>query len=149
MTTSAHDRAFSAVHQLFARVVAATEGDSFNTAAELELTISQARLLFALADHDRALSISDLADHLGLSVASTGRNVDRLVRKKLLTRTESAEDRRVKLVDLSAHGRELAEAHLASRAGALRRVLAGATDHQCSAIAEALSPLTSKEHDEQ
>ena len=79
-----------------------------NQLAELDLTLSQARVLFSVARCPEARPIHTIADALGLSMTATGRNVDRLVRLGLLTRTESPHDRRVKLVGPTEHGSRLA-----------------------------------------
>jgi DNA-binding MarR family transcriptional regulator len=75
---------------------------------DLDLSLSQARTLFVLGHDDRQqLPIHTIAERLSLSMTAAGRNVDRLVRLGLLTRDESPEDRRVKLVGLSEQGREV------------------------------------------
>jgi DNA-binding MarR family transcriptional regulator len=52
-------------------------------------------------------SVSQLAGDIGLSVAATSQLIERLVQEKLVTRTESAEDRRRKQLALTAAGRRL------------------------------------------
>ncbi|MGA6205245.1 MarR family winged helix-turn-helix transcriptional regulator [Nocardia testacea] len=75
--------------------------------AELDLTLSQARVLFTVVRHDEPQPIHTIAGELGLSMTAAGRNVDRLVRLGLLTRQESPTDRRVKLVGPTEHGHRL------------------------------------------
>lgn len=76
--------------------------------AELDLTLSQARVLFSVVRHSEPQPIHTIAGELGLSMTAAGRNVDRLVRLGLLTREESRTDRRVKLVGPTEHGQRLA-----------------------------------------
>lgn len=61
-----------------------------------------------------SLSVNELADQLSLSVAATGRAVDKLVQSGLVDRREDPADRRVKRVSLTAE----AEKELASWMGA-------------------------------
>lgn len=51
-----------------------------------------------------AQSISALADEIGLSLGATSQLVERLVQDDFVRRTEAAEDRRRKLVALTAKG---------------------------------------------
>lgn len=147
MPTSAHTFAFIAVRGFLERVFASAEGESLETVASLDLSFTQARLLFVLTVQDGPVAISDLADLVGLSPATVGRNVDRLVRKKLLTRTENPEDRRVKLVAASERGDRIAAAHLKSKEDALRNLLADLSADQCVALVDALEPLKKEHHD--
>ena len=73
---------------------------------EMELTLSQARSVMALACAAQPLPINELAARLRLSVAATGRNVDQLVRSGLVDRVEDEHDRRIKRISLSDKGRE-------------------------------------------
>ncbi|PZF85204.1 MarR family transcriptional regulator [Jiangella anatolica] len=71
---------------------------------ELDLSISQFRCLIALRQHGEPLPINELADRLGLTLATAGRNVDRLLAHGLVERREDPTDRRVRLVSLSEQG---------------------------------------------
>ncbi len=52
-------------------------------------------------------SIGEIANGLSISNAASAKLVDRLVRKKLLTREEDPQDRRVLKIKLTARGQEL------------------------------------------
>lgn len=141
---TAHQRAFEDVRELLGLIFTTAEGESLETVAGFDLSFTQARMIFIVASHEEPVAISDIAERLGLSVASTGRNVDQLVTKELLTRTENPDDRRVKLVELSARGRTLAEEHLRSKEDAVRRLLGRLDIRQCHALTSALAPLIHK-----
>jgi DNA-binding MarR family transcriptional regulator len=141
MTHSVHDRAFDSVREFLGRVFTAAEGESLEAVAGLKLSFTQARLVFTLAHHDHPVAIGDLADAVGLSAAAAGRNIEQLVRKKLIVRTENPQDRRVKLVALSDGGRNLARSHLKSKEDAVRTLLDALDPAQCLALVEALQPL--------
>ncbi len=70
------------------------------------LTVSQCYALQALRRHGRMPS-SDLAVRLGLDISSTTRLVDELVKKKLAIRSKSAEDARVREIEITEAGSRL------------------------------------------
>lgn len=147
MTDSAHTCAFDAVREFLGRVFTTAEGESLESVAGLKLSFTQARLVFWLAHHDHPVAIGDVADAVGLSAAATGRNIEHLVRKRLIARTENPDDRRVKLVVLTGRGRDLARAHLKSKEDAVRTLLGDLDTAQCLALVEALKPLSKEEND--
>ncbi|MGW0177985.1 MarR family winged helix-turn-helix transcriptional regulator [Nocardia sp. NPDC003345] len=91
--------------------------------AELDLTLSQARVLFTVVRHSEPQPIHTIAGELGLSMAAAGRNIDRLVRLDLLTRQESPTDRRVKLVGPTEHGHRLAWDQIAIHRATIDKVV--------------------------
>ncbi|MGB6039863.1 MAG: MarR family transcriptional regulator [Gordonia sp. (in: high G+C Gram-positive bacteria)] len=71
------------------------------------MTLSQLRMLMVLSRSEHDLSVNELADAVGLSLAAAGRGADRLVAINLITRREDESDRRVKRLSISETGREL------------------------------------------
>ncbi|MFH7322533.1 MULTISPECIES: MarR family winged helix-turn-helix transcriptional regulator [unclassified Aeromicrobium] len=147
MTQSPHACAFEAVRGFLGRVFTTAEGESLESVAGLDLSFTQARLSFVLAHYEHPVAIGDLAESVGLSPAAAGRNIQQLVRKKLVVRTENPEDRRVKLVTLTDRGRSLAQSHLKSKEDAVRTLLGTLDTDQCLALVEALKPLAKEESD--
>ncbi len=76
---------------------------------DMDLTLTQVRVVFTLATQGTDLSVGDLAEYLGLSLATAGRAVDRLVALDMVDRREDPDDRRSKRVSLTPRGRELAD----------------------------------------
>lgn len=76
-----------------------------------EFSFSQTMVLITLLNM-RQTSMNQLAEVLGISKANASGLVDRLVKKKLLERDRSPEDRRVVLVQLTPAGVKMAQ-HLA------------------------------------
>ena len=109
--------------------------------ADIDLTFSQVRMLMVLAYVDAAMPIGQIAEHLDLTLASAGRNVDRLCKERLVDRTEDANDRRVKLVQLTTAGHDLVARHFECH----RRQLASFTQRLSAAdrtrIVDALRPV--------
>jgi DNA-binding MarR family transcriptional regulator len=87
---------------------------------ESGLTFSQMKVLVELetADED-ARTVTALSDELGISPASASRGADGLVRKKLATRVEDPDDRRIRRLTLTARGRELADRIISARLAGL------------------------------
>ena len=88
---------------------------------ESGLTITQMKVLLELERPRRATTrtVTELAEELGISPASASRAVDALVRKKLATRVEDADDRRVRRVAITARGQELVDRIVAVRQAGL------------------------------
>lgn len=135
------ERALDSIEALFGRVFVAAESQAYEVFRDINLSFSQARMLFLLGVSEAAIPISDLASRLQLSVAATGRNVDQLVSSGLASREEDLSDRRVKLVSLTESGRKLAWAHHEAKREAVRGLLRTLTTKQCDRIAAALAPL--------
>ncbi|HVG97411.1 MAG TPA: MarR family transcriptional regulator, partial [Chloroflexota bacterium] len=103
---------------------------------KLELTLSQLKTVFTL-DRMERVTISELAQHLGVGSAATSVLVDRLVRLKLAGRTEDPADRRRTFVSLTSRGRDLvAELRHGGREG-LRQVVTALSPADLAARGEA------------
>ncbi len=78
------------------------------------LTFAQLKLLYLVA-HTDILNISDTAAFLGVSPAAASKAVDKLVRRRLLRRVETQQDRRISHLLLTETSRKLMEAYKAAR----------------------------------
>ena len=84
---------------------------------ELEMTMAQIKALFTISQGE-AVPVNGIAEYLGVGQPTASHLVDKLVRKGLAGRSESLEDRRVKLVHLTPEGQEL-----------VRRLYQGGEEH--------------------
>ena len=84
------------------------------------LTIPQLKLMKLIAK-TKIESLSAVAAFLGVSNAAASKGVDRLVRRGLVTRRESTDDRRATRLELTERGRALLEKYEAAQ----NRVLEG------------------------
>ena len=74
---------------------------------ESGLTFAQMKVLVELeAPDEDERTVTALSEELGISAASASRAADGLVRKKLATRVEDPDDRRVRRLALTAKGRD-------------------------------------------
>ena len=83
-------------------------------------------------------SLSDLAEHLGLTLPSASKLVDGLVKQKLLTRKESAEDRRRLTLILTQTGTFIVDSARASARIHLADKLKHLSDDDLETISQAM-----------
>ena len=83
-------------------------------------------------------SLSDLAEHLGLTLPSASKLVDGLVKQKLLTRKESAEDRRRLTLMLTQTGTSIVDSARASARIHLADKLKRLSDDDLETISQAM-----------
>jgi DNA-binding MarR family transcriptional regulator len=89
--------------------------------AGTQITVSQLRLLKLVA-RGESQTIGNVANFLGISNAAASKAADRLVRRKLLRRTEGASDRRSIELSLTEAGRRLVGQYDAARNKRLEKV---------------------------
>ena len=123
------------------RCISGAEAQGIDRIVELELSISQAKTVFVLAQASGPLPIHAIAEQIRLSVAATGRNIDQLVRMGLVERREDESDRRVKLVTITKAGHDVADQHLEARRTALQSMVSRLTPEEADRLQEALQPM--------
>ena len=104
---------------LMLRCLGGRGGDAFRVVDESGLSFGQLKALIELERPDTKGTVTALAEELGVSAASASRAADGLVRRKLATRVEDADDRRVRRLALTQAGRELAERIISARLAGL------------------------------
>ncbi|KAB2861671.1 MAG: MarR family transcriptional regulator, partial [Bauldia sp.] len=82
-----------------------------------------------------------VAERLGISPAATSRALDALVTKGFVARTESPEDRRVRLFAITAAGRAAAARLTALKRAQLERFVAGLEPAQRQTLSRSLDEL--------
>jgi DNA-binding MarR family transcriptional regulator len=102
------------------RCMGGASSEVFRVIDESGLTFSQMKVLVELeAPEEDARTVTALSDELGISAASASRAAEGLVRKKLATRIEDPDDRRVKRLALTAKGHRLADQIISARLAGL------------------------------
>ena len=117
------------------------QGEAFRLAEELDLSLTQLKMLFVLDNADRELTSSELAKLIGLSPAATGRAADALTRAGIVSRREDEEDRRVKRLALTEKGSDVLRRMNAARLDGLTRLFEPLAQAQRDALSAALRPL--------
>lgn len=105
-----------------------------------EMSIQQFRVLGIVKRHPGA-SLSLVARHLGLTTASASKLVDGLVKQELLTRTDSPEDRRKVVLEITEAGNHALEAARAAALGRLTELLEGLCEEERLIVVRAMEIL--------
>jgi DNA-binding MarR family transcriptional regulator len=103
-------------------------------------TFSQLKLLYLVA-HTDALNISDAATFLGVSPAAASKTVDKLVRRRLLRRAETQQDRRASHLSLTETSRRLMDAYITARDMRARAVFSQFSSEELRRTSEVLDRL--------
>jgi MarR family 2-MHQ and catechol resistance regulon transcriptional repressor len=88
--------------------------------------------------HKGPLPVNTIGPIVNLSLGSISIAVDRLVAKGLVSRVESAEDRRVRIVALTPRGRDLIAKAFRKHAGQMKRVYSELSSEELRALEVAL-----------
>lgn len=108
---------------------------------DTELGFTHFKSLLILSRHGRPLSVNGLSDELHLSLAATGRAVDKLVHLGLVLRREDERDRRIKRVSLSGEGEKAVALSFRRRQNLVRDLIAKLPDDLRSNLNSALLPI--------
>jgi DNA-binding MarR family transcriptional regulator len=120
------------------------EAHILGVAADLDLSFSQLRAMFVLYDCREELAVHELAARLGSSVATAGRAVQALSRAGTVARREDEQDRRVKRVSLTEHGRALLAEFLQAHRDAVRECVESLSDREREHLSGALAPILAR-----
>ena len=105
-----------------------------------DLSVLQLRTL-AFIDRNVDASLSDVAEHIGLTLPSMSKIVEGLVNRKLVTRQTHPTDRRRMTLALTARGQTALESSRAATRACLAEDLVALSDRQRETIVQALSSL--------
>jgi DNA-binding MarR family transcriptional regulator len=115
--------------------------DLFEAMGELEMTITQIKLLHQLEIATRELTLKEAAELVPLSLPAASRTVDDLVRRGMVERNEDVEDRRMKRVRLTEAGRSVIRQLNAARLNGLEQFTQDLNDDERQMLAGALQQL--------
>ncbi len=107
-----------------------------------ELSVPQFRVLIFLNRHEGA-SLSDIAEHLGLTLPSMSKMIDGLLARKMVTRNMNSEDRRRVTLALTAQGRRAMQSAYEATESRLAERLVVLTAAERHIIIEAMQVLES------
>jgi DNA-binding MarR family transcriptional regulator len=119
-------------------------GNMLRVIEESGLSMTQSKALLelgGLGDETEARQVSDLAEALGVSVPSMSRAVDGLVKKRLATRVEDPDDRRVRRIAIAANGKKLVETLVVVRQAGMETFAASLTAAQRRKLDAAVDSL--------
>lgn len=105
----------------------------------------KAMLELGAADRPTEPCLQDIADATGASMPSVSRAVDSLVKKALAVRIEDPEDRRRRILGLTAEGREIVHQILLGRAAGVMKLAADFTPEERADLNEVLGRLVRRD----
>jgi DNA-binding MarR family transcriptional regulator len=122
-------------------------GEHLRKMDESGLTLTQVKTLLMLAgpEGEEPYAGRDIAERLEVSLASVSRAVDGLVRSRLVSRVEDAEDRRVRRLSITDKGRRLAGEIVAARMADMEAFTATLTPVQRRKLDAALEAMLDNE----
>jgi DNA-binding MarR family transcriptional regulator len=129
------------IARFLATAMRTAQTEVFLVVEELELTMTQLKILHILDGTERELTPSELAQFVGLSPAAAGRAVDTMVRAGIVSRRDDDSDRRVKRLMLTAAGSDAVARITAARLEGLTRIVEQLDPAQRAALSTALAPL--------
>jgi DNA-binding MarR family transcriptional regulator len=115
--------------------------DLFEAMGELEVTMSQIKLMQKLEHAQGELTLKQAAELVPLSLPAASRTVDDLVRRGMVERHEDAEDRRMKRVSLTEKGRAIIRQLNEARLSGLEQFATTLKDDERQALVGALAKL--------
>lgn len=108
---------------------------------ELELSLTQLKLLHVLVECAVEVSVKELAERMTISLPSASRTVDALLQRGLVERREDTDDRRIKRVGANDAARALIDRVDTARLHGLEDWAAQLSDEQRGALMSALALL--------
>jgi DNA-binding MarR family transcriptional regulator len=112
---------------------------TFNTIAELDLSLTQIKVLCALEMDGEERSVKALAESMGVSLPAMSRAVDGLYDRGFVTREEDPADRRMKRVRLTDAGLTVPRAHNEARLSGLNELMGSLAGDEAQALQDALT----------
>jgi DNA-binding MarR family transcriptional regulator len=130
----------------FVGFVMQTHGrDVMQLATEFELSFTQMKALHLLFSPHEPVSVKELGEGLGLSLAAMSRAADGLVQRGLVDRIEDVHDRRIKRLSLTGAGRDLVQKLREVRMAGLKEFVASLSAKEQAQLAKALEPIMARE----
>ena len=108
--------------------------------ASLNLSVPQFRAL-NFVDRNRGASLSEVAEHIGLTLPSMSKLIDGLVERKLVIRQSHADDRRRITLGLTARGCTVLQSARASAQASLAERMSTITESERAIVVHAMQIL--------
>lgn len=127
---------------LWQMVNSSGDGSSFFALIdELGLSLTQMKCLMILEHCESPVTVGDLAERVGLSLASASRTVEGLHRRDWTERREDEHDRRVKRVSLTTAGHDVAQRIARARVQGLEGFAASLSGEQRLSLHSVITDL--------
>jgi DNA-binding MarR family transcriptional regulator len=131
----------TAMLDLWRQILSGSTRDLYRLLAEVDLSMTQLKMLHILMECERESSVKELAEELSMSLPNASRTIDGLLQRGLVERREDEHDRRVKRVGPTPAARELIDRVDTARLHGLEAWAADLSPVQRTALLDALSLL--------
>lgn len=121
----------------------ASQTNFMRTFERLDVNLTQFKLLMELQEREGD-SVSNLGGCIGLSPAATSRSIDQLVRRGLVERVESPEDRRARQLRLTEAGTDVLRQTTEARIQGLEAFVLTLPESERDALSAALAPIVAR-----
>ena len=118
--------------------------DLIHLAHDFELSFSQMKALHYMYEQND-LSVKELGEQMGLSLAAMSRAAEELVQRGLMDRTEDPADRRIKRLRLTDKGRGLVQKMRETRMAGFEQFVATLSPKEQTLLAKALDPILARD----
>ena len=131
----------TAMLDLWRLILAGSTRDLYRLLAEVDLSMTQLKMLHILMECEKQSSVKELAEELSMSLPNASRTIDGLLQRGLVERREDEHDRRVKRVGPTPAARALIERVDTARLNGLEAWAADLSPVQRTSLLDALSLL--------
>jgi len=121
-----------------------TNREFFSRLQDAGISFSQLKCLGLLTEGDSPMSLGVLSEETGLSLPAISRAVDGLVQRGAVKRAEDPNDRRAKLLTVTARGRGTYERLASVRAAGVRRFVEELEPQERDALGAVLHPIVER-----
>jgi DNA-binding MarR family transcriptional regulator len=112
--------------------------------ADHDLSLTDLKLLHALAESPIEPTVKELSERMGLSLPGASRAADALLRRGWLERREDEQDRRMKRLTITDDGRALLRTVEEARLAGLERLVATLPAEDLDRLSAAIDPILDK-----
>jgi DNA-binding MarR family transcriptional regulator len=126
---------------LWRQILKGSTREMYRLLAELDLSMTQLKLLHLLVESPTEISVKELGEALAMSLPNASRTVDALLQRGLVERREDEHDRRVKRVGATDRARKLIDRVDTARLQGLEAWAAELSPLQREKLLDALSLL--------
>ena len=134
-------RVATAILGLWQHLAHGSGGRLFQVIEELDLSITQMKVLGALDIADEEPSVKGVSQGVGCSLPNASRAVETLQQRGWVERREDADDRRVKRLRITAAGRDALQRINAARLEGIEEYAASLSPEQRTTLLAALTAL--------
>jgi DNA-binding MarR family transcriptional regulator len=138
---AARDALLGDMYAVVGHLMRASNVETFDMIAELDLSFTQIKALCALDAESEERSVKALAESMQVSLPGMSRAIDGLYERGLVDRREHPVDRRMKRVRLTPAGRAMTASLAEGRLVGIQSFLSSLSDEEADALGRVLAQI--------